>query len=238
MSFKKVISLLLVMLMIASVGFSMIGCENEDVNNERINYLPDQLENQRYYFQQGYTKETWDVAVGDDDYYLYRIQQTADGDPVRVQSVGLCVQFTPKDRTDITYSIYNIAGVGGAAVTRGVVFEQLVNEEVTSNFHFNKVFLDRTEEGGRENFVMAKYDDVNETIVNIDKTQFNTLGYTFTKDGIDWKGNLYFIPHQMGGITSFHVITVETVASVWDEFKADIDTMLKDFKQIGYEKKD
>ena len=237
MSFKKVISLLLVVFMTASLAFSMVACQEEDANNARINHLPDQLENQRYYFQQGYTKETWDVAIGENDYYLRRIQQTANGDPVRVSSVGLCAQFTPKGRTDITYSIYNIAGVGGAAVTRGVVFEQLVNDEISSNFHFNELFLDSTEQDGRENFVMDKYEDVNDTIVNIDKTQFNTLGYTFTKEGIDWKGNLYFIPHQMGGITSFHVITVETVASVWDELKADIDIMLKDFKQIGYEKK-
>ena len=185
MSFKKVISLLLVVLMTASLAFSMVACQEEDANNERINHLPDQLENQRYYFQQGYTKETWDVAIGENDYYLRRIQQTANGDPVRVSSVGLCAQFTPKGRTDITYSIYNIAGVGGAAVTRGVVFEQLVNDEISSNFHFNEIFLDSTEQNGRENFVMDKYEDVNDTIVNIDKTQFNTLGYTFTKEGID-----------------------------------------------------
>lgn len=238
MSFKKVISLLLVVLMVASVGLSMIGCKEEDANNERINLLPDQLENQRYYFQQGYTAETWDVAVGENDYYLLRIKEMADGSPVRVNSVGLCAQFTPKGRTDVTYSIYNIAGVGGAAVTRGVVFEQLVNEEVTSSFHFNDLFLDSTEAGGRENFVMEKYEDVNDTIINLDKTQFNKLGYTFTKEGIDWKGNLYFIPHQMGGITSFHLITVETEATEWDTFSAEIETMLKDFKQIGYEEKE
>ena len=77
MSFKKVISLLLVVLMTASLAFSMVACQEEDANNERINHLPDQLENQRYYFQQGYTKETWDVAIGENDYYLRRIQQTA-----------------------------------------------------------------------------------------------------------------------------------------------------------------
>ena len=80
--------------------------------------------------------------------------------------------------------------------------------------------------------------DVNDTIINLDKTQFNKLGYTFTKEGIDWKGNLYFIPHQMGGITSFHLITVETEATEWDTFSAEIETMLKDFKQIGYEEKE
>ncbi|MBE7065924.1 MAG: hypothetical protein E7385_00040 [Ruminococcaceae bacterium] len=234
MSFKKIISLLLVTLLLATVALSMVACGEKDADYELKNILPDQLQNQRYYFRQGYTAETWDVKVGDNDYYLIKFKTMADGSAVRYNS-GLCAQFSPKGRSDVTYSIYNITSVGGAAVTRATIFEQLVNEEVTSSFKFNELFLDSTEEGGRENFVLNKYDDVNDTVVNINKTQFNTLGYTFTKDGIDWKGNLYFIPHGIGGTSNFHLITVEAVATEWDTFAAEIEVMLQDFKQVGYE---
>ena len=234
MRFKKVISLLLVTLMIAAVAFSMVACEKEKADYQLQNILPDQLQNQRYYFRQGYTAETWDVKVGDSDYYLIKFKTMADGSAVRYNS-GLCAQFSPKGNSNVTYSIYNITSVGGAAVTRATIFEQLVNEDVTSNFKFNELFLDSTEEGGRDNFVLNKYDDVNDTVVNINRTQFNTLGYTFTKDGVDWKGNLYFIPHGMGGTSNFHLITVEAVATEWDTYAAEIEVMLKDFKQVGYE---
>ena len=236
MSLKRVCSLLMVMLMIVSIATSFVACQKEEVIYELEDILPNQLENGRYYFRQGYKADSWDVSCGEDDRYLITLDTMTDGSKCRYKC-GLAVQFTPKGRNDITYSIYNIAGVSGAAVTRGTIFEQLVNEEKESSFHFNELFRDASEENGRDNFVLEKYENVDETTVNINKTQFNKLGYTFTKDGVDWKGTLYFIPHNKGGISSFHLITVETEVSAWDAYAEDIEVMLKDFKQTGYETK-
>ena len=58
MSFKKIISLLLVTLLLATVALSMVACGEKDADYELKNILPDQLQNQRYYFRQGYTAET------------------------------------------------------------------------------------------------------------------------------------------------------------------------------------
>ena len=60
---------------------------------------------------------------------------------------------------------------------------------------------------------------------------YQKVGYTFTVDGVDWKGMMLVTVSKEG----FYVITLETEKGSWDANYSTMEQMLNDFRMRGWE---
>ena len=246
MNSKKLITRIILLCLVFVFAFSFAGCkdENEELPEEHPN-LPDQYENYRYYVQQGYRGDSWTVSDGQDRYYKVDSEgKYADGTdfPPYIERCGLVATFTPKNVTNVKYNIYTLEGSFMRA-TQGDMLMGILGKSSTYNFEFNNLFLDDLDRTPRDNFVLTDGGDsvedtlesIRTTTVEYNKISFQRISYSFTVDGNEWQGMLLLTLAQQGG---FHVITLETEASVWDANFAAMEEMLSDFRLLGWETDD
>lgn len=217
--------------------FSLAGCKKEDkeVKYEEKPFYANQYKNERYYCQQGYPDD-WKVnADTAEGYYLKEIEAYADGSPTSFSDCGLVAQFSPSnDEGKIKYSVYSLKGHFMRA-TPGDILIGLLGKN-SYNFTFNNLFLDSEDQTPREAFVWAEeIEDTPESIAtttsSYNKINFQKVAYTFTVSGVDWKGMMLSTVGKEG----FYVITLETEKDVWDSNFSIMETMLNDFRMLGWE---
>lgn len=239
---KLTVRILLCLLALVSL-FTVVGCKEEKPIAE--SYLYDkQLNSNRYYFEQGYP-DSWTLNQGPDGNYLKKIEQYVDGTKNQfISDCGLVAQISPTNNADkVKYSVYSLK-YPFMRSTSGDFLLGLVGESNDYPFHLNQLFLDDPENKERAGFVFdvdlkgadGKIDDekLKNTSVFYNKIQFQKAAYTFTVDGVDWKGMMFVTLAKEG----FYVITLESEKSVWDANYAEMENMLKDFRLRGWETKE
>ena len=209
-------SVLAIVLVIASL-FTLFGCKKND--GEKLQYidgnLPNQITNQRFYFQQGYL-DTWEVTQqGSDDYAIN-------------EDTGLALVLEPTaDKGKVQYAIYahtdaTILMTDSAAT----VMAQVMNED-SDDFAFNKHnYID----GERTAFVPAE--SYEPFTCKHSKLQMYKVSYDFTKDGADWKG-IYYYSYSKAG--TYFIVTFECEASLFYRYAADLEETIGDFRKEGWE---
>ncbi len=209
-------SVLAIVLVIASL-FTLFGCKKNE--GEKLQYidgnLPNQITNQRFYFQQGYL-DTWEVTQqGSDDYAIN-------------EDTGLALVLEPTaDKGKVQYAIYahtdaTILMTDSAAT----VMAQVMNED-SDDFAFNKHnYID----GERTAFVPAE--SYEPFTCKHSKLQMYKVSYDFTKDGADWKG-IYYYSYSKAG--TYFIVTFECEASLFDKYAADLEETIGDFRKEGWE---
>ncbi|MFR1518722.1 MAG: hypothetical protein ACLSVG_08125 [Clostridia bacterium] len=194
-----------------------------------------QYDNGRYYCKQGYPDDWTVKADTEEAYYLKQIDEYADGSPMTFTDCGLVAQFSPQnDAQKVKYSIYTLKGTFMRA-TQGDILIGLLGKN-GYKFEFNNLFIDNEEHTPRDAFVWAE--DIEDTTESIKKTEasynkisFQKLAYTFTQDGVDWMGTMLVTVGKEG----FYLITLETEKASWDTYYETMETMLNDFRMLGWE---
>ena len=116
----------------------------------------------------------------------------------------------------------------------------LVGESRDYPFFLNNLFIDNPNNKARENFVFdidikgaygtIDNQQVQATSVVYNKIQFRKAAYTFTVDGVDWKGMMFVTLAKEG----FYVITLEAAKDSWDANYTQMENMLQDFRLSGW----
>lgn len=248
MSSKKIITRCLLCCLALLVVFSLVGCKNgnEDLPTTETEVFTQQLVNRRFYVQQGYPttadegiETDWVVTEGNDKHYLVDFAGTyADGTgfPSYIDDCGLVASFSPAGVTNVKYNIYTLKGFFMRA-TQGDMLIGLLGQSASYNFEFNNLFTDNADRTPRDAFVWSetvedKEESIRSTTVEHNKINFQRVAYTFTVDGVDWRGMMFITMSAQGG---FHVVTLETEASVWDANYPQMEHMLDDFRLLGWE---
>ena len=239
MNSKKLLTkVVLCMLALVSL-FSFVGCseEKEQASADQKDYIHEkQYENIRYYFSQGYPND-WKVEEGEDGVFLVKSEHGNFND------MGLVSKFS---KGKAKYSVYTLKSNFMTASEYDYVWG-LLGKDIENPYEFNKYFYDDKEytpsdEGMREAFVWDKtienidelYNDEYKFVDENNDIEFCQLTYSFTVDGVDWKGAMFVTAAKEG----FYVITTEAEASVWDsEFKT-MTKMVSDFHITGFETKE
>ena len=241
MSSKKIIMRCLLCCLSLLVILSCVGCGSSDDNQpivEPVKY-DKQYENRRFYVQQGYP-DGWSLSEGTDKYYKVDFDGTyADGTefPSYIDECGLVATFTPDGVSNVKYNIYTLKGFFMRA-TQGDMLIGILGKSSTYNFEFNNLFIDDLDRTPRDAFVWSdtiedNTESIKQTTVEYNKITFQRAYYEFTVDGVDWKG-MFLVTLSTEG---FHVITLETEKSVWDENYTNMEEMLTDFRLLGFEEK-
>lgn len=192
--------------MIALV-ISVVGCGNKTNDGPDVK-LPNQHKNIRYYFQQGY-REDWEANFSEDEHALDK------------KSFLLFEMWPAGARAEAEYSIYH--GDTGLMLTTVLETTEKIMDE-SQDLYFNKRFIKNEKE--RENFKITS--DKKLAIYN--RIQYQTVSYTFTKDGADWKGDFYV---TMAG-SEYYVITWERKADV-DTYDEAFVESISDYRFVGFE---
>lgn len=224
--FKSVIAIVLV---IVSV-FTFFGCSKDKTDDKDEQTLPNMVESKRWYYQQGFLNN-WMVNLVGQDGHVYD------------ENTGLLLQLVP---TGVTVDDEGVEKSDGVAV-EGVQYNVFVNkseailmtssaddiiryvmDEENDDFAFNTnnyidaprdAFMQNGEES--ESFT-AKYS----------KLQFESVSYTFTKDGEDWQGIYNFITAKD---KTYFIISYEAETSKFEEYKDDYLEIIGDFRKEGWE---
>ena len=209
MNIKNVLKVVVMSCLAGVMALSVFGCKKEVVVN---NKLPKQYENIVYYFDQGF-KEGWTLTGDPDGKYSVAdedlvIEINKDSDP---ESGRYCV-YKQKEHSDIPMTS-----------SLQAMYKIVVNPE--HELYFN------TRMGVRENFEITNDKPID---VTYNGYQFYSATYTFTKDGADWQGQFYLLPHGR----QYYVIAYEASVAKWPEFEPDFIDMLKDFWTKGFESSD
>ena len=133
------------------------------------------------------------------------------------------------------YSVYSLKYPFMRA-TGGDFLLGLVGKSNDYKLSFNDLFIEDVENKPREAFVWAETiedteESITSTTVRYNKMQFQKVGYSFTVDGVDWKGIMLVTPSKEG----FYVITIEAAADAWDANYKVMEQMLSDFRMRGWE---
>ena len=234
MNSKKLLTKIVLCVLALVSLFSFVGCSDDEGKDPSKNYIfSKQYENKRYYFSQGYPDD-WKATEGKDGMFLVSIDH-----PI-YKDIGLVSQF---QKGNAKYSVYSLKYNFMAASLTDYVMG-LLGKDVQLGFEFNKYFCDDKEytpsdEGGREAFVwdetIDNKDALSKKLFTHENTgyQFCQLTYTFTVDGVDWKGAMNVVNAKEG----FYVVTTEAAASSWDADFKTMTEMLGDFHIIGFETK-
>lgn len=236
---KLTVRILLCLLALVSM-FAVVGCSEESGQPITETYLYEkQLDSVRYYFEQGYPDD-WTVKQGTDGNYIKKIEQYVDGSKNQyITDCGLVAQFSPNSNPDkVKYSVYSLKYPFMRA-TGGDFLLGLVGVSKDYPLEFNNLFVEDAENQPRDAFVWSTTvedtaESIKATSVYYNKMTFQKVGYTFTVDGVDWKGMMLVTVAKEG----FYVITLETAADVWDANYAEMEKMLQDFRMRGWETKE
>lgn len=239
MNSKKITTRILLCILALVSLFAVVGCSEKKPIAE--SYLFEkQLNSDRYYFEQGYPDD-WTLTTGTDGYYKKQITQYADGTTNNyISDCGLVAQISPNAKAK--YSVYSLK-YSFMRSTLGDFLIGIVGESTDYPFFLNNLFIDDPDNKARENFVFdidikgadGKVDDqkVQATSVVYNKIQFQKAAYTFTVDGVDWKGMMFVTLAKEG----FYVITLEAAKDSWDANYTQMEKMLQDFRLRGWETK-
>lgn len=237
MNSRKLTTRILLCLLALVSLFAVVGCDGEDGELPKETYIyKNQLNSIRYYFEQGYPDD-WQVKQGENGNYIKQITQYVDGTKNNyIQDCGLVAQFVPTANSDkAKYSVYSLKYPFMRA-TGGDFLLGLVGKSNDYKLSFNDLFIEDVDNKPREAFVWAtEIEDTEESItsttVRYNKMQFQKVGYSFTVDGVDWKGIMLVTPSKEG----FYVITIEAAADAWDANYKVMEQMLSDFRMRGWE---
>lgn len=199
------------------------GVEAADEYNEYI--YDKQYENKRYYFSQGYPDD-WQIKEGEDQVALSTVECPDFSD------VELITQFS---KGNAKYSVYcmkhSFMATSPSLLASGILG---INEDY--NFTFNEYF---NEGAPRDNYVpdtVENEEALKEMVVTHKNNDlsFTQVTYTFTVDGINWKGAMNLTTSNEG----FFLITIESTEAEWaSNFELMNEKMLADFHLKGYETK-
>lgn len=237
---KKLITKIMLCLLALVSLFSVVGCKDPGTEITERYLFENQLNSIRYYIEQGYP-EDWILKEGTDGYYIKKFEKMADGSSSNfLQDCGLVAQLSPKtDSEKVKYSIYTLK-FPFMTDTAEDIFIGLLGEDDSLDLSFNNLFIDDEENNPRAAFVWNSYDMSNtDELISSAKVYYNKYcfykhGYSFTVDGVDWKGMMFFVMGQH----IFHIVTFETEATVWDAYYSVMDGMLADFRLRGWEKRE
>lgn len=236
MNSKKLATRILLCLLALVSMFAVVGCDDGNDKLPTETYIFDkQLNSIRYYFKQGYPDD-WTMNQNQDGSYIKKITQYADGfaNVSFIQDCGLVAQFSPTAAPDkAKYSVYCLKYPFMRA-TGGDLLLGLLGKNTDYPLTFNNLFIEDEESKPRDNFVWSEEIDesnISESTVYYNKMTYQKVGYTFTVDGVDWKGMMLVTVSKEG----FYVITLETEKGSWDANYSTMEKMLNDFRMRGWE---
>ena len=209
MNIKKILKVVVIGCLAGVMTLTAFGCKKDPVVE---NKLDKQYDNIIYYFRQGF-KQGWKLIGDPDGKYSIPdedlvIEIIKDSDP---ESGRYCV-YKQKEHDDIPMT----ASLQG-------IYKLVVNPD--HDLYFN------TKMGTRDDFVITNDEPIS---VVYNGYQFYSATYTFTKDGVDWQGQFYVLPHGR----QYYVIAYEATVAKWAEFEPDFLDMINDFWSKGYESGD
>jgi hypothetical protein len=206
---KKILKIVAMSCLAGVMALTAFGCKSEPVED---NKLAQQYENIIYYFRQGF-KDGWKLTGDPDGKYSIPdedlvIEINKEADPT---SGRYCV-YKQKEHSDIpmTSSLQAMYGI-------------VTNPE--HELYFN------TRMGVRDDFKLTNEEPID---VTYNGYQFYSATYTFTKDGADWQGQFYLLPHSR----QYYVVAYEAAVAKWAEFEPDFLDMIQDFWSTGFESGD
>lgn len=207
MQIKKVLKVVLLCCLAGILTISVFGCNNQEPD-AKYN-LPNQYRNIIYYFEQGF-HDGWSL-IGDES-GKYSIEEER-----------LVIDITnDEDPNSARYSVYKQKEHDDMPMTSSLrsMFALATNPE--HELYFN------TNMGVRENFVMTNKEPI-DFILN--GNQYYSATYTFTKDGTEWQGQFFLLPHSR----QFYVIAYESTVEKWGTYEPIFKEMMNDFRPIGWE---
>ncbi|MBP1588300.1 MAG: hypothetical protein ILO53_07890 [Clostridia bacterium] len=240
MQIKKLIKITVASLLVLSMAVVLFACKQNKTQIDEEGKLPNQEENLRYYFQQGY-RTNWGIIRGDAEKWIVDretglilmlaplvSEPDEKGSPIPVKTIGGdgTESFTAIE--GVEYAVYFHNGEGITMTTsRNDVVGWL--QDPDSPFYFNnkhyigaprETFLQK----GESTIFTAKYS----------KLQFTTVSYTFTRDGEDWQGVYNIV---MNG-TEYFIVTFEAKSSLYNEYYEEYSETIGDFRKRGWETSD
>lgn len=233
---KKILTRIMLCLLAVVSMFTVVGCNKGETPISESYIFDKQLDSIRYYFEQGYPDD-WTLKAGNDGSYIKKIEQYADGSKNQyINDCGLVAQLSPTANADkVKYSVYSLKYPFMRA-TGGDFLLGLVGKSADYPLEFNNLFIEDEENNPRAAFVWSQeiedtQESIKSTTVYYNKITFQKVPYTFTVDGVDWKGMMFVTVSKEG----FYVITFEAAADAWDANYSTMEKMLKDFRMRGWE---
>ncbi|MBE7056610.1 MAG: hypothetical protein E7388_04125 [Ruminococcaceae bacterium] len=207
MQIKKVLKVVLLCCLTVILAVSVFGCKGKEGPNKYN--LPNQYQNIIYYFEQGF-HEGWSL-VGDES-GKYSIPEEK-----------LVIEIKKdEDPNSARYAVYKQKEHDDMPMTSSLrsMFALTVNPE--HDLYFNKNM------GVREGYTITSADPI-DFILN--GNQYYSATYTFTKDGAEWQGQYFLLPHGR----QFYVVCYESTVATWATYEPIFKEMMNDFRPIGFE---
>lgn len=229
----KILKIAIASLLIIACALSMFGCKGKGSQHDtKTGKLPNQYENLRYYFQQGYRTD-WCIKEVDSDKRmldretgLVMVLTPATAEEKTDENGKAKTVYTPID--GVEYCIYYYNGEGIMMTTsRSDIVTWL--QDADSKFFFNNKHY-RT--SPRDTFFQVG--EAVTTTAEFSKLQFSTISYTFTKDGEDYVGVYNLV---MAGLEYF-VVTFEAKEDLYAQYKDQYLETIGDFRRKGWETSD
>ncbi len=230
----KILKIVLASLLIVACTMAMFGCKggNGSQADKTTGKLPEQHENYRFYFQQGYRTD-WCIKEVDPDNRkvntetgLVMVLAPANVEETTDENGKSVKKYTPIE--GVEYCIYHYKGEGIMMTTsRNDIVNWLQDEN--SDFYFNKRHY-RT--SPRDTFFQVG--EAVTTTAQFSKLQFSTVSYTYTVDGEDYVGVYNIV---MAGVEYF-IVTFEAKESLYEQYKEQYLETIGDFRRKGWETSD
>ena len=232
MKLNKILKIVISSLLLVCFAFVLFGCNGKKREADPLGKLPQQKENLRYYFQQGYRTDWAIIESNADDFMIDR-----ETGLVMVLAPVTTEETTNDDGTKkvthtaiegVEYCIYYYGGEGIYMTTsRSDIVSWMQDED--SDFFFNKKHY---RSNPRETFLQIG--EAETTTAQYSKLQFSSIRYSFTKDGVEYEGVMNLV---MSGMEYF-IVTYEARADLYEAYKADYDETIGDFRKRGWETSD
>lgn len=186
----------------------ILGEEDEDSSDSPYN-LPNQYKNIIYYFEQGFP-DGWKLYGTENGKY-------------NVPEEKLVIEIrNKKNPGDARYCVYKQKEHDAMPMTSTLrsIFALVTNPEHELFFNNNM--------GVRDDFEFTSTDPID---VILNGFQYYSSTYTFTKDGEDWQGQLFMLPHSR----QYYVIAYEATVEEWEKYLPDFEEMMDDFRPTGFD---
>jgi len=219
---KNVIKTICVFSLVFVMAGMMFGC-NPKVEESEYK-LPDQYYNIKYYFDQGFygesTKEK-NTAKWTLEAKTTGLMYTPDEKP---GNEGLVTEIYPTDdQASASYRVYYYKSTFVMTATAKDEANKLIKDNFMNTFIGNHTdfAFDFSANGGVQESTIVTYNDL----------QYRLLNYTFTKDGVAYKGNAYFL---LDGWNCYLVVN-EVAADKVDTYSPIFIEMIKEFRLEPFE---
>ncbi len=190
----------------------------EPTEEPKTHELLNMIESKQYHCLQGYL-DNWTVTKQGQDGHLYD------------KNTGLLLQLAPvKDGKAVENAQYNVwistdQRIPLTALWRDVV--KWITDDNNEEFAFNKrqVIIPGIERNSYE-----QQSEPHQFTGKYTEQRFDKVEFTYTKDGVDWKG-IYYAKYAGG---KYFVISYEAEASVFDMYEADAEEIIGDFRILAH----